>query len=231
MKSIIYLIFLLNIKLYCQSGEIKYSVRFETDGIKEPKIEFQQKIAKINNNINLQKFQLNFNKQISVFKNITNILNNNNTSNREDKIASILTSAGNIYYNNINSKFISQKENGILIEEILDVKSWITSKEMKRIDNYDCYKAIKNTEFVDRKGERKIKTIIAWFAPSLPYNFGPKHYAGLPGLILELNESDKIKYFVTSIKITKNKTDIKLPKGKTITKEDYDKKLKDQMGM
>jgi GLPGLI family protein len=82
-----------------------------------------------------------------------------------------------------------------------------------------------------RNGKNISIPITAWFAPSLPYSYGPKDYNGLPGLILELQERKTI-YFASLITLSKDKElEIEFPKGKTVTKEDYEKKLKAQMGM
>ncbi|WP_346432227.1 GLPGLI family protein [Flavobacterium acetivorans] len=102
--------------------------------------------------------------------------------------------------------------------------------ESKIISSYLCYKAVLKIPFVNRKGEARVNEITAWFAPSLPYSFGPKHFYGLPGLILETTEN-KTTFLATKITFDSNEVKIDFPKGKTITKEDYDKKLRAQMGM
>ena len=69
----------------------------------------------------------------------------------------------------------------------------------------------------------------AWFAPSLPYSFGPKNYYGLPGLILELTEGSTT-YIVTKIELSNKNISVVQPRGKTISREEYNKRLKKQMG-
>lgn len=78
--------------------------------------------------------------------------------------------------------------------------------------------------YIARDAKEKNITIIAWFAPSLPYAYGPKDYGGLPGLILELTEKETT-YYASKINITKNKeVKIDFPKGKMITEEEYNRK-------
>ena len=231
MKKLIYLIFLLNLKIYSQYGEVKYSIKFEVKDLKEPSATFQKRIKIINNYINSQTFKLDFDQNTSKFINNTLLEKTENSINKENKIASILTFNGVIYYDSKNKKVINKTESGVMTAEVMNDKLWEITNETKIIDVYKCYKAIKKISIVNRKGENKTQNIIAWFAPSLPYRFGPKNYVGLPGLVLELEESEKIIYYATSVKFSNKKIEIKLPKGKTISKEDYDKKLKVQMGL
>jgi len=72
--------------------------------------------------------------------------------------------------------------------------------------------------------------VTAWYTPQIPIGNGPGEYAGLPGLILELN------YYRTTIlcsKIVMNPKEadaIKEPnKGKEVTREEYNKIVKEKM--
>lgn len=64
---------------------------------------------------------------------------------------------------------------------------WEITTETKEISGYSCVKAIgkaKNLYAEDAATEKSYNTVEAWFAPSLPYSFGPYKYAGLPGLVI-----------------------------------------------
>lgn len=64
----------------------------------------------------------------------------------------------------------------------LDEKiQWEITKESKHIGKFKVLKAI-----TTRKLGSYLEEIEAWFAPKLPYSFGPLGYDGLPGLILEM---------------------------------------------
>jgi len=72
--------------------------------------------------------------------------------------------------------------------------------------------------------------VTAWFTPQIPVQNGPGEYAGLPGLILELN------FYRTTIlcsKIVMNPNDadkIEAPsKGKEVSQEEYNKIIKEKM--
>ncbi|MBP5419563.1 MAG: GLPGLI family protein [Bacteroidales bacterium] len=71
--------------------------------------------------------------------------------------------------------------------------------------------------------------IVAYFTPEIPTPTGPYGYNGLPGLILRLN-TKQMTFEATDVTAVSAEVDIKEPKGKTITQDEYnkikDKKLK-----
>jgi GLPGLI family protein len=112
-----------------------------------------------------------------------------------------------------------------LIEKKHEKLDWEITTENKIIDGYLCYKAIYLMKFMNRRGIDTSIPIVAWFAPSLPYAYGPKYFNGLPGLILELSDR-KTTFLASSITISKDKElVIDFPKGKTISQDDYSKKV------
>ena len=69
-----------------------------------------------------------------------------------------------------------------LYEEDRNNFQWQIESDTREILSYTCQKAV--TDFHGRHYE-------AWFAPDLPLNDGPWKFAGLPGLILAAEDSDK----------------------------------------
>ncbi|MNR33920.1 hypothetical protein D3C85_1516430 [compost metagenome] len=69
---------------------------------------------------------------------------------------------------------------------------------------------------------------MAWFAPILPYGYGPIQFYGLPGLILELKYKNTT-YLAARIELT-DTLDIKFPKGRTITEDEYNSRLQSSAG-
>ncbi|MCD8412602.1 GLPGLI family protein [Tenacibaculum finnmarkense] len=94
---------------------------------------------------------------------------------------------------------------------------WSISSTSKRIGKYLCYKATTTEQIHTSKGVFK-KRIIAWFAPEIPFNYGPRDYIGLPGLIIELQDG-KRTYLLQELKsIIKIKTENKKGQKITLTK-------------
>lgn len=87
-----------------------------------------------------------------------------------------------------------------------------------------CYKAIYSYEYIARGNQIKTKTITAWFAPSLPFSYGPIEFHGLPGLILELNK-DYTTYSVHKIVLFDEQIKIDIPRGKIISIDEYKKAI------
>lgn len=95
-----------------------------------------------------------------------------------------------VFYNS-PEKFIEKIDafgTVMLIEGAPYQVEWEITKETKKILGYECYLA--KTEIED--GGDTSLVVEAWFAPSLPYSFGPKAFYGLPGLILETIQNKAI---------------------------------------
>lgn len=99
---------------------------------------------------------------------------------------------------------------------------WQITHETKRILGYMCYKA---TTKVKVNGKNTEEELEAWFAPDIPFQFGPIDIYGLPGLILEVNRKNFI-YYATEINLNKLEKTIHKPKGKPISYEEFSLKTK-----
>jgi GLPGLI family protein len=132
--------------------------------------------------------------------------------------------AGNnsvIYYNNSTKEILSQttvSDDTYLISK--NIVKWKMTNQSKRINGYECFKAIS----LDVKG--KETGIFAWYAPAIPFNYGPGRFNNLPGLIIELE--DKIVTFrAKKIKLNLKTAKIKKPnKGSRISYQDFKKRYK-----
>lgn len=124
------------------------------------------------------------------------------------------------YY--VNSEKIVQKKNSFGEDFLVSIPkpSWDITSNSKKIDNYTCYKATTIRKIKTPKGDFD-QIITAWFTPELPFNYGPKEFQGLPGLIIHLQQGRSL-FYLKSIKKNK-KIFIKEPKkGKEITVEDFE---------
>ncbi len=71
--------------------------------------------------------------------------------------------------------------------------------------------------------------VTAWFTPQIPVKNGPGEYAGLPGLILELNV-DRTTILCSKIVINPKEAEAIQPptKGKVVSREEYNKIVKEK---
>ena len=98
----------------------------------------------------------------------------------------------------------------------------VTEKQIKRYEEFLKKEAIKPALFKMEKPEDKV--ISAWYTPEIPVSFGPNNYWGLPGLILEVNDGEKITLCSKVSLNNKVKTKIKVPNiGKIVTQKEFDK--------
>ena len=98
---------------------------------------------------------------------------------------------------------------------------WTLTNESKKIDDYLCFKATSTYTVVNTVNTFTFP-IIAWYCPQIPINIGPKGYAGLPGLIVELQERSFV-YGLKSISYDSKPRTIEKPnKGRKLTKFEFE---------
>lgn len=82
--------------------------------------------------------------------------------------------------------FINYTDTIFLISEELGNISWEIIDEQKQIGDFMCQKAY---------GRYKGRDYAVWFAPDIPISLGPWKLNGLPGIILEAEDSQKEVWF------------------------------------
>lgn len=133
-------------------------------------------------------------------------------------------SGGSFYMNSKSRELIRSKnlygETFNIISSIDSIK-WELTNERKKIGNFECYKAKTNKVIKNSKGTFN-HIVEAWYAPEIPFSFGPVGYGGLPGLIIEI-QYQNVRFYVSTIALnTKKNTKIVKPtKGKEVTKAEY----------
>lgn len=219
MKKIFILFTLFSLQLFSQnkSGEIIYNVYLGFDegfSNAENLKDFYEKAQSGVKNIT---FSLLFNNENSLFQ-MNDIINN-----EEINYAKAFIDATTAYYVNINTNNNTKQINNHLGKYLINYSEkteWKLENEYKMIGTYLCYKATSELKVKNRKGDFKYP-IIAWYCPTIPFNFGPKGYCGLPGLILELQERNTT-YGAVKIDLSKNTITIdKLNDGKIVTQEEF----------
>ncbi|TDP61946.1 GLPGLI family protein [Flavobacterium dankookense] len=215
-------IFFLNIALSQKNGKVVYEIKSIDFVPKEQNSEVDEMIEKAKK----QTFILLFNeKNLSNFEMVNTMSKEENPMNDFlEKMAAIRFTCNFTFFsdNNQNKNYYLYSDGTIVHDN--SQKKWLISKETKEIDGYLCYQATHKYEYLARNNKMKERIITAWFAPSLPYSFGPKNYNGLPGLILELQDWDTT-FLATKIELSDKEIVIDLPKGKTITQEEYERKV------
>jgi GLPGLI family protein len=161
-------------------------------------------------------FQLKISGNESVFKGKP-VLESGETNNSFYKAA--IRRGNGVFYNNKNNRLRLVDTYGELFLISNPKLVWELKNETKIIGKYQCTKAT-TIKQINSKGE-KVK-VVAWFTSEIPIPFGPLGYAGLPGLILELEIVDR-RYYTTKISLNpKEVITIKKPiKGINVTEKEY----------
>ncbi len=172
--------------------------------------EIQQKLTK------QLEYTLKFDKNESLFY-LEDLLNINDQA---DLALAKEPYQGEYYYNRaVNSIIWTIEALGEKFLVNLDKIDWKLEKERKTISGYSCFKASakkasKNAEFQD---------VIAWYTPELPLSYGPLHYNGLPGLVVQL-ETHSERFTLSGIQ--QKPVKIKAPeKGTSISESDFFKQF------
>ncbi len=223
MKAIVFLflIFTTLVNSQPRSGEVIYEIKTIDFEVAKP----SDFLTSVINYAKEQKFKLQFTESGSKFTR-EDAMNANDDVPEEIKItANMRFTTDYTYYRNKsdNQEFLLRGGN-VVKKKILPL-DWVVTTESKLIGEYVCYKASVSIKYMARNGKDATKIVVAWFAPSLPFPYGPKEFDGLPGLILELIENDTT-YLATSISLDTNSVrEIDYPTGKTITEEQYLEKV------
>ncbi|NER17212.1 GLPGLI family protein [Spongiivirga citrea] len=99
--------------------------------------------------------------------------------------------------NMLISKIWSFKKNYLLTEDIPKIP-WKIKQEFKTLDGLHCQKA---------EGYFRGRTYVVWFTPDIPINLGPWKLQGLPGLIVDAQDSQGIFFYrATKIKLNADVT-------------------------
>lgn len=225
MKKYLFLLLLLNIGYAQKNISINYSVTIQNEDIFKDNADLRKLMDKAIKDAK----NLNF---VLLCKTDESYFYSKNHLNIDDKLLSnsnliFAQYIGEIYqrkdslfcYSNLLGNNIYQKKKALT--------EWILTNETKIIDGFTCMKATSQYKVV-YKDKIFNHPVIAWYCPSLPYNFGPNGYSGLPGLILELQVRNVV-YGATQIDLNTAETfEIDTKKMKLLNEEEY-KEVLDKM--
>lgn len=95
----------------------------------------------------------------------------------------------------MTEQFIAAQESSVIVDTLPAIE-WQLTAESKMIDTLSCQKAI---------GKFRGRTYTAWYAKAIPVAVGPWKLHGLPGLILEAEDSlGEVKFIFESLHIPVN---------------------------
>ena len=232
-KFIFLLLFFFNLSISCQEVfEAKYSINFKSinydsilknnkklnnynnDFYRDLLLKEEQKLKNISKKTNLS---LIFDKDESVFL-MEEMLAVNKINGL--KIFRIRIGLYGSYYNDRKTTLESKNSYGQDFIVSIPKFKWNITSITKKIGQYNCFKATTFKKIENSKGKQEM-LVEAWFAPELPYNFGPKEFNGLPGLIIELKEGNNLTFRLIKLIKIKNRKIKKPTKGKKITLEEF----------
>lgn len=169
-------------------------------------------------------FSLVFNETISIFYLEKKLFS--------DNLAAELLTIHSNYHGRIK-----QQPNNYITEELEEdfgkflvsrpYQDWKLHDETKTIGDYTCFKATTFSTVTNPDGKVFKYDFTAWYAPQLPYKFGPAGYGNLPGLIMEL-QGEGFTYGVEKIQFyedveSKENRMPELKNKKLITEEEFEK--------
>ena len=152
--------------------------------------------------------------------------------------------AGSITHTNlVSAKQTSQQElfgKKFLISKSMKKRKWNFTGESKQIGQYTAYEATyfykkaptSSSMFFSNRGTDKEKeaevpekvpvTVSVWFTPDVPVSAGPASYFGLPGLVLMVQDHNKVLVCTELQMNAKDKIKLEAPKkGQPVTQEEF----------
>lgn len=170
--------------VFSQTTRFVYELKYRTDSTSS-KYENEEVILELNGN------DVQFYEKQALRIDSLNAANPNGVSNYPfvlNKLRRKIGEKSNINYNLLGQQYWAYKSD--------DPISWTLQNETKMVDKWKAQKA--TADFAGRKW-------IAWFVSELPISEGPYKFNGLPGLVVEVGDTQE-NYNFKLLKIEKPKT-------------------------
>lgn len=197
-----------------------------SDAVKNNPV-LQQVLSEITSNTNKEEYNLVFNQNESLF---FPVASKEIKIGESSEMADLKLFNYKVYVNLLEEQLIKQpapiEDKNFLIHETLNKYKWELFSEYKMIDSRKCFKAVLKNE----DNQTTYNEVVAWYAPDIPFRFGPIEYNNLPGLILEITINDKITLYLTKIKLNSKETTyieiVRPQNGKVVSENEYSEELK-----
>ncbi|MDT8346923.1 MAG: GLPGLI family protein [Flavobacteriaceae bacterium] len=222
----IFVIFTIQTSSQSKTSEVIYKVKSlqNLETIKD--FEAKSYLKEIYEGFDLLEYTLVFNQEESLFEMIKKIKSTQSNNSLLPSLSETMAFSGKVYTRSDSKIILHQKklssDTYIIKQNAKDYK-WNLTNNSKKIGDYTCFMATLMDTVQTVRGKRP-KHITAWYAPTLPFSFGPTQYIGLPGLILELIENDNIVFYADKIVLNKDNSNFKIEsprKGKILTKDEF----------
>lgn len=219
---------------FCQKHGKAYYIKKSSDAFERELDSLNRQhpnspLKSLKKTINDLDFTLTFNSDIAVYKE-NETMGNDLDNSTSKELAKILSGySGPTYYNFQDKRITFKKDiagNIFLVTKQFSDYNWKLTKEKLIINNLTCYKA--KTVITKEGRNGKIQALItAWYTTDISISAGPDGYAGLPGLIIQI-EDGKFITVLDKIEFEKNKTlKIQYPKkGQKISENDFNALMK-----
>ena len=201
----------LSFGLYAQniSGQIVYKAKIHEKSSKNKDKPTSPQKKEINEELESiieigQEFilQLAFNNDVSHYVNKYQPLHINRLGEHRFKMAQILFKVDSEYYffkkNNelieVNNKLGEQ----FLITSSSEISDWKLSNESKLVKGFKCFKAQRSIILTSTRGEKFKRSQIVWYTKEIPVPYGPSHFVGFPGLVLQAFDAG-LEYYTHKI--------------------------------
>lgn len=186
-------------------------------------------------------YELTFNNHQSFFKQKEKL---DQPSQNESIQIMVITPGGNELYKNLKeNRYTSERElfgKLFLVQDTMPKIDWVLTGETKQIGQYTCYKATYTRmsrggfKMDSENGESLIqpKEIVttAWYTPQIPISDGPEMYYGLPGLILEVIDGDRVLICLKIVLNPEEEVLISKPKkGKKVSSAEYEALMEEKL--
>ncbi len=194
-----------------------------------------------------KEFELKFNKTASIWKEAESLGEVASGSQNSIEVIAIGSGSGGVLYKNTKDKNFTESTDlfgkQFLIKDELEPTEWKLEDETKQIGQYTCYKATSTREATTmsfstgsdedktkKKEETRTITTTAWYTPQIPVSHGPNDYWGLPGLILEVNNGNRVVICSKIVLNPKEEIEIVPPtKGKEVNSEEFEAIMQEKM--
>lgn len=207
----------------------------------------QEELEAMIKKMSKKEYVLHFNKSESLWKEVESL---GGPVTPSSSGISVSFGGGNreLYKNTKDKTFAESKSlfgKPFLVQDGLKESDWKLESDTKQIGQYTCYKATFTREVEHRtfssvnsddenkneeNVEKKIQTVTAWYTPQIPVNHGPENYWGLPGLILEVSNGNRVMICSKVVINPKEVIEIVAPtKGKKVNSEEYKELMMEKM--